>query len=44
MKRTYIRKCGGEGSEPGQFDIPIGIWVDSEGDVYVADSGSPRYE
>jgi hypothetical protein len=31
-------RMGGEGSQPGQLRTPIGVGVDSEGNIYVADA------
>ena len=35
---------GGRGSEPGQFDLPMGVHVDELGDIYVADWGNQRVQ
>lgn len=35
---------GGPGSEPGRFDRPVGLAVDGDGAVYVADAGNRRLE
>jgi len=35
----FITKWGCEGYGDGQFDFPVGIAVDSQGNVYVSDSG-----
>ncbi len=35
---------GSFGSRPGQFINPIGIAVDHQGDVYVAEEGNPRVQ
>lgn len=37
---TLITQWGSYGSEPGQFDSPVGIALDSQGHVYVAETGS----
>jgi DNA-binding beta-propeller fold protein YncE len=38
-------RWGGEpGSEPGQLKLPLGVGVDGQGNVYVADSGNWRVE
>ena len=34
---TFITKWGSSGSEDGQFNYPVGVAVDSSGNVYVAD-------
>ena len=34
---TFILEWGGEGSNPGQFDTPHSVDVDSQGYVYVSD-------
>ena len=35
---------GGRGSEPGRFDRPTGIAVDTEGNVFIADTNNGRIE
>jgi YD repeat-containing protein len=37
-------KAGKAGTEPGQLDDPLGLSVDSNGDVWVANSGDSRVE
>ncbi len=39
-----LAEFGEEGEEPGQFSYPMGIDVDSEGDVWVADTGNDRIQ
>ena len=43
---TYhlVRKWGGFGSGPGQFNCPIGLAVDNDGDVFVADHRNNRIQ
>lgn len=40
----YLRGIGGEGTEPGQFDLPHGIALDSHGNLYVADTMNARIQ
>ncbi len=35
---------GSLGSEPGKFDAPIGVAVDGDGNVYVADEYNHRIQ
>lgn len=42
-ERTY-RSFGGFGTDPGRFDIPIGIDIGLDGNVYVADAGNQRIQ
>lgn len=37
-------KWGKQGSQPGEFEQPRGIAIDSKGQVYVADSGNARVQ
>ena len=41
---AFITKWGSYGSEDGQFHYPIGVAVDSSGNVYVADSYNNRIQ
>ena len=38
----FLAKWGSQGSEPGQFESPAGITIDSRGNAYVADSFNNR--
>jgi peptidylamidoglycolate lyase len=40
----FVRQWGMKGTAPGQFDLPHGIALDSEGRVYVADRGNARVQ
>jgi DNA-binding beta-propeller fold protein YncE len=40
----YLGSWGSRGTGPGQFEQPLGIAVDRNGDVYVADTGSNRIQ
>jgi peptidylamidoglycolate lyase len=40
----YITSWGNKGTEPGQFDVPHSIALDSQGLVYVADRGNARIQ
>ena len=40
----YLATIGSAGSGNGQFSDPEGIAIDSNGDIYVADSGNDRVE
>ena len=39
-----LSQMGGPGSGVGQFDAPEGLAVDSQGRVYVADTGNNRVQ
>ena len=39
-----IEQVGGRGSEAGQFQLPVGISLDNQGYVYVADSANNRIQ
>ena len=41
---TFINWWGGKGTEPGQFDMPHSIAIDSRGRVYVADRSNNRIQ
>jgi hypothetical protein len=41
---TFVAMWGSNGSEPGQLQRPSGITLDSEGNVYVADSCNHRIQ
>ena len=40
----FIQRVGGEGSEPGQFDLPHGLAFDSQNYLYVADARNSRIQ
>ncbi len=44
MAQQLLTKWGSAGSSDGQFDLPIGIAVDAEGSVYVADANNHRIQ
>lgn len=39
-----LAQWGTFGSAPGQFNTPVGIAVDEQGDIYVADAGNHRIQ
>ena len=43
-KNSYelVRRTGTEGSEDGQFNIPLGLCIDTNGDVLITDRGNNR--
>ncbi len=40
----FVRYWGGRGTEPGKFDDPHSIAIDSKGRIYVADRGNSRIQ
>jgi streptogramin lyase len=40
----FVRRAGGEGSEPGQFRLPHGLAFDSQHFLYVADARNSRIQ
>ncbi len=44
MDHLFKGMWGSRGSADGQFNNPRGIAVDSDGNVYVADSGNNRIQ
>ena len=40
----FLRRVGGEGSEPGQFKLPHGLAFDSQHYLYVADARNSRIQ
>ena len=41
---TYLMEWGEAGSEPGQFDVPHGLAMDSQGRLFVADRSNSRIQ
>jgi len=41
---NFLLEWGQHGTARGEFNQPIGISVDSEGNVYVSDSGNDRIQ
>lgn len=41
---NYLASWGSKGTEPGQFDVPHSIAIDSKGILYVADRGNARLQ
>gem|GEM_PF-2906656 len=41
---SYMRSLGRQGHGSGEFDLPIGITLDADGLMYVADSGNHRIQ
>ena len=44
LEGNYQYEWGGAGSAPGQFNLPHGINIDSNGQVYVADRNNSRLQ
>ena len=40
----FVRTWGGEGDDPGEFNSPLGIATDADGNVYVGDTGNTRIQ
>lgn len=40
----YLQGIGGEGTDPGRFDLPHGIVLDSQGNLYVTDTMNARIQ
>ena len=40
----FLYRFGGIGAEPGEFNHPCGIWIDSANNVYVTDMRNERVE
>jgi DNA-binding beta-propeller fold protein YncE len=43
-KGNFVKSWGGEGTEPGQFDVAHGIAIDAKGLVWVADRENQRIQ
>jgi DNA-binding beta-propeller fold protein YncE len=43
-KGKLIRKIGGRGNAPGEFNFPTAIWIDKTGNVYVVDTMNFRIQ
>jgi DNA-binding beta-propeller fold protein YncE len=43
-KGVFIKSWGSKGTEPGRFGTVLGIAVDAQGNVYVADGGNKRIQ
>ena len=44
LEGELVHEFGGRGSDLGRFDRPMGICVDDDGLVYVADEGNRRVQ
>ena len=40
----FVKSWGSKGTETGQFDTPLSIATDAQGNVYVADRGNKRIQ
>jgi sugar lactone lactonase YvrE len=40
----YVSETGGAGSEPGKFDEPVGLALDADGNLWVADQWNRRVQ
>src|SRR5262249_31331357 len=40
----FVKSWGSKGSDPGQFDTAHGLAIDTQGNVYVADTGNKRIQ
>ncbi len=41
---NYLAQFGSAGLDPGQFDEPVGVTVDANGNVYVTDTWNQRVQ
>jgi len=41
---AFVSEWGSKGSAPGEFNQPIGVALDDEGNVYVSDAGNNRIQ
>ncbi len=41
---TYVSQFGGAGLDPGLFDEPVGIAIDANGAIYIADTWNQRIQ